>query len=56
MADYNIFLKGVVSQNRNIFTLTVKTATKLLALRVTWKYEKIILWIKASTDTTTAST
>ena len=42
-----MILKGLVSQNRNIFTLTVKTATKLLALRVIWKYEIVNSGIKA---------
>ena len=41
-----------MSQNRNIFTLTVKSAaTKLLALRVTGKYE-IISGIKVSVTQT----
>ena len=39
MPDCHRFMKGMLSQNRNIFTLTLKTATKLLALGVTRKYE-----------------
>ena len=47
MPDCHRFMKGMLSQNRNIFTLTLKTATKLLALRVSRKYEIIIRGINA---------